>query len=103
MKYIDKLSTLEIEDLLTEMRISKNEDIKKLKYIKFAGKLRVVHGKTENGENIESIYTDYEIQKIYNSVPSNYDQRKFQNSMVRFFKNYAADLEEYQKSEKERI
>lgn len=101
MKYIDKLSKLNVEDILTEMRISKNEDIKNLKYTVYNGKLFVIHGKAENGQNIESIYTDYKIEKIYNSDPSNYDQRKFRNSMIRLFKNYANDLEDHLSTEKE--
>ncbi len=102
MNYIDRLSSLNVEDILTEMRISKLENIQKIPYIKFGGKLRVVHGKNKAGDNIESVYTEFKIEKIYNSEPSNYDQIKFQNSMSRIFKDYAQDLEDYQNSENER-
>ncbi len=102
MKYINLLSSANIEDILTEMRIMKNENIQKLKYTIHAGKLIVLHGQTDNGEPIKSIYTDYKIEKIYNSDPSNYDQRKYRNSMVRLFKNYADDLEDYLNNEKEK-
>ncbi len=97
MNYINRLTSEQIKDLLTEMRISKHENINKLPYAIYGGKLHVVHGKNKNNEKIESIYGEYEIEKIYNSAPSAYDQRRFLNCMITLLHktNYLKDMTAY--------
>lgn len=97
--FIEKLTIHQRQDLLWEMRIHPREDVRDYMVSFYTNRLRVNHGKTRNGERIESIYKDFEIEKIYNSEPSRYDQKKFQNFMTNLLGQvYADHLKEYLKN-----
>ncbi len=92
MNYLEMLTNQQIRLLLQEMSISKKENIADIPFSVINGVLHVTHGKTEKGI-IESIYNEFEIVKIYNSAPSNYDQKRYQNIM-----SILLEKEQYRKS-----
>lgn len=80
--FIDKLTKSKEQRLLSEMRKDPKEDIMANTEISsYGGRLFVVHGR-KNGRRIESIYTDYLVEKIYGDEPTNYIQDRFQNIMI---------------------
>ena len=101
--FIERLNIPQKLDLLQDMRISSKENPNTMPTVFYGGKMHVVHGKTKSGEKIESVYGEFEIVKIYNSEPSKYDQRRFQNYMIKIFEKdgYRKKLEEYLKQKEE--
>ncbi len=95
--YLENMTQKQIRDFFVEMRISQREDIENLPYSIYNGILKAVHGKTKNGDDIVTEFTEFELIKIYNSDPSKYDQKKFQNYMCNTLENtnYKKDLNEY--------
>lgn len=85
--FIDKLPNFKLVKLLEEMKAKPTENVVASTEISaYGGKLHVVHGKDHKGNLVESIYTDYYIEKIYGSTPSDYDQLRFQNTMKELLK-----------------
>lgn len=95
--YLENMTQKQIRDLFMEMRISQYEDIEHLPYSIFNGILKAVHGKNKRGEDIVTLFSQFELIRIYNSIPSNYDKKKFRNYMCNTLENtdYEKDLEEY--------
>ena len=80
--FIDKLTKAKEKALLLEMRMDPKEDvIAHTEISSYGGRLFVVHGR-KNGIRIESIYTDFLVEKIYGDTPSRYVQDRFQNTMI---------------------
>ena len=78
-QYIDKLSNHKLLQLLDGMKIKPTENIiTSCEISAFNGKIHVYHGKNEFGDNVESIYNDFLIEKLYGCTPSDYDQIRFQ-------------------------
>ena len=98
--FIDKLTKDKQKKLLEEMRIKPNEDvIANTSISSYGNRLYVVHGRNEENELIESVYTDFFIEKIYGSEPSEYDQDRFQNIMISLCGEvYSARVEEFNKN-----
>ena len=103
--FIERLSIQQEDELCTEMRIHTRENPKLLNRFFDNGKLHVIHGKNNNKETIESIFCEFEIEKIYNCIPSQYDQKRFQNFMLYDVyandKEYKQKLEEFKKKKEE--
>ena len=82
-EFIDKLPTFKVIKLLEAMRYSSSENIVSTAQIScYGNKLYVVHGIDNKGQRIESVYTDYVVEKIYGDQPSTYDQFHFQAVMT---------------------
>ena len=82
--------------LLEEMHINRKDDVREFFTYFIDNKIFVDHGKNKNNETIKSIYSDFSVEKLYNSEPSLYDQTRFQNFMIEIFgKEYLKDLKEY--------
>lgn len=101
--YLENMTQKQIRDFFTEMRISQYEDIEHLPYSIFNGTLKAVHGKNKRGEDIVTEFNQFELIRIYNSIPSNYDQKKFQNYMCNTLEktDYKKDLDEFLNNYKE--
>lgn len=82
MKFINKLSSLQVIELIKEFKITKNEDETKTLFSFYDDALHIIHTKTSDGRKIESIFKDFYIEQIYNVKPSLYDNRRFQNFMI---------------------
>lgn len=95
--YLENMTQKEIRGFFTEMRITQYEDIERLPYSIHNGILKAVHGKNRYGEDIVTEFSQFELIRIYNSIPSSYDQKKFQNYMCNTLEetDYKKDLEEY--------
>lgn len=65
-----------------EFKISVREDENKALFSVYDDALHIIHTKTADGRKIESIFVDFEIVQIYNTTPSLYDQRRYQNYMI---------------------
>ncbi len=83
--------------LLEEMRISKKENPKLIFYNLINNKMRIFHSPIrKGGPKLESVFTQFEIIKIYNSEPSEYDQSRFRNFMIsEFGDEYEKRLKSY--------
>lgn len=94
-KYIDKLSNYKLLKLLEKMKIKSSENIiTSCEISAYNGKVHVYHGKSESGEDVESVYDDYLIEKLYGCVPSDYDQIRYQYIMKEIApKEYSDDCE----------
>ncbi len=102
MNYIEKLQLPHILGLIEEMKISRDENIHDITSSIHRCKLHTYHGKLKDNTQLECIYTEFEIEKLYNTKPSKYDQRRFQNYMISIFgRKYKSDLKAYLLSKEE--
>lgn len=101
-KYVTELLKGKQKKLLEAMRLKSTEDVVAGTEITTAnGKLYVSHGRDKDGNCVESIYSDFLIIKIYNSVPSEYDQDRYQNIMIELCgEEYRKDVKRFNKTER---
>lgn len=98
-QFIENLPKYKQKILLEEMRIHPDEDVISSTEISgYGGKMYVVHGHTKSGIRVESIYTDFIIEKLYNSTPSEYDIDRYQNTMIKLCgEEYSKQVSEFNK------
>lgn len=93
--FVDKLTTHQLFALLKEMRLREEEDVRDYPSAYYGQRLRILHKKTRT-RRIESIYKDFEVEKIYGKEPTEQDQQKFRKMMIRIYgERYAKELEIY--------
>ncbi len=99
--YMERINILQIHALIEEMRITKAERPCDANWIRVNGVLHIFHeGYIKKKPRIESIFTQYQILKIYNVEPSLYDQKRFQNFMISLYgEDYATDLKNFLKKQ----
>lgn len=93
--FVERLTLIQTNNLLKEMRINTTENVNTIEVAIYGGKIYARHGKIK-GKEIQSVYSDFEIEKIYNSAPSDYDQKRYQNYMKSVFeKEYEQSLKAF--------